>query len=535
MGSFEAEGRLGVGTGSDPDAETIARLPAEEDGDEDEAREDSPLDGAFAVRLRGEADPEQVGRYRIVRRLGAGGMSLVYVAHDDELDREVAIKLLQGGFAEVPGWRRRLRREALAMAKLSHVNIAHVYEVGEHEGRPFLAMELVRGPTLGQWMRERDRSVPEIIAMYIQAGRGLAAAHDAGLVHRDFKPDNVLVDKAGWARVLDFGLVTTPGERRAASGESRPPRFESPRGVPLSDDLSNESTRPGTVVGTPTYMPPEQMRGEEIDTRADQFSFCVALFEALHGHKPFRGRSMAELAAAIESGSLRSDEGPRVPTAIDDVLERGLAATPADRWPTMNALIDALTLAMQQRERTALEQEAADRDFRRNRELRIKLLILDGSVLGGAAAILTIARLAGWHRAGYLDAIVVLGVFWLANFLYHRRLAIDVNTINRRWHIMTMVLPPLWAVHFGLCAWADLDFTVALAFATILCAGVLIGANMMVNNANPVLPIGLLLTGVAILAYPPLRGLSLLLGIVGTFVASRWVLRRRAALQAAEP
>jgi len=514
--------------GSDPDAKTVARAPQDI---ESKLR----LGRAIEKLLDRSPEPVHIGRYEIRRRLGAGGMSLVYAAHDPALDREVAIKLLQRSFASAPGWRGRLRREALSMAKLSHVNIAHVYEVGEYEGRPFIAMELVRGPTLREWLEERDRSVPEIISMFIQAARGLAAAHQSGLVHRDFKPDNVIVDESGWARVLDFGLVLAPGERPAPPERIRDEHGE-PEPLPRREIDTDDPTEPGTVVGTPAYMAPEQMRGGEIDARADQFAFCVALYEALHGHRPFAGRSLSELAAAIESGShsgLPVTDAVRVPPAIAAVIERGLHADPRHRYPTMDALIDALTVAQQQRERTALEQAAVDRDFSQNRDVRSRLLLIDGGILGGAALVLTIARLLGIHRAGYADALLVISLFWAANLFYRRKLVVEVNAINRRWHLATMIIPPLLLIHFGLSAWMGVELTVALALATVLGAGVLGGAAAMVDNANPVLPIGLLATAIGLAAWPQMRGPVLFVGVLLTFVGSKWVLARRAALQSA--
>ena len=520
----ELESLAGTLEGADPDGETLVHGP---EGIESKLR----LGRAIESLLDRTPEPVRIGRYAIRRRLGAGGMSLVYAAHDEALDREVAIKLLQRTFATAPGWRGRLRREALSMAKLSHVNVAHVYEVGDHEGRPFIAMELVRGPTLRQWLDERERSVPEIISMFVQAARGLAAAHQAGLVHRDFKPDNVIIDPSGWARVLDFGLVLAPGER--VTGDVDRTRDEDEAvPVPGSDDEidTGDPTLPGTVVGTPAYMAPEQMRGREIDGRADQFAFCVALYEALHGRRPFAGRSLSELATAIESGShseLPITDVSRVPDAIADVIERGLSADPAARYPTMNALIDALTVAQQQRERTALEQAAVDRDFTRNRDVRQKLLLIGGIVLGGAAAVLTVGKLMGIHQAGYADAFVVLSVLWIVNLLYRRKIVAELNTINRRWHLMTMIIPPLLLVHFGLCAWAQLDFTTSLALASVLGAGVFTGASAMVDHANPMLPGGLLVTAALILAWPEMRGPMMFIGMLLTFVGSRWVLARR--------
>src|SRR5262245_2865916 len=198
-------------------------------------------------------------------------MGEVYEARDERLRRSVALKLLKAGaFDSEESGRQRLVREALALAKLSHPNIVTIYEIGEVAGEQFLAMEFVDGATLRGWLAERPRSGREIRDAFAQAGRGLAAAHGAGLVHRDFKPDNVLVDRQGRARVSDFGLVTAPHAGAAPSGDARP-------------------LETAAAVGTPKYMSPEQHGGGRVDARSDQYAFCVALYEALYGAHPFAG------------------------------------------------------------------------------------------------------------------------------------------------------------------------------------------------------------------------------------------------------
>ncbi len=325
--------------GPAPDAETIEHAP----GVESQfllARAQQRLLGAPA-----DAAPVVVGRYRIVRRLGAGAMGLVYAGRDDALDREVAIKLLQSQLADSETSRQRLMREAQAMARLNHPNVAHVYEVGEHAQQLFIAMELVRGETLRQWQRERPRSVPELLAMHLQAARGLAAAHDVGLVHRDYKPDNVMIDAGGRARVMDFGLAR-------ASGEASPSLEQLPSdGEPSASQEAMarspffaDATVTGTVMGTPAYMAPEQMAGQRVDHRADQFAFCVALYEALYGERPFSGATATARIDAIRGRERQPPERPRreVPRSVHALLRRGLAYAPADRFASMHALIDGL-------------------------------------------------------------------------------------------------------------------------------------------------------------------------------------------------
>jgi len=284
-----------------------------------------------------------VGRYQIVDRLGEGGMGVVYAAFDPELDRKVALKLLRPGREEESG-RLRLLREAQAAARLSHPNVVTVHDAGLFGEQVFVALELVDGPTLRRWLGEARRPWREVLERFLAAGRGLAAAHAAGLVHRDFKPDNVLLGRDGRVKVADFGLVRPAGELVAAEGGSGGWLQGSPASpVSPPSPLEATVTREGAVVGTPAYMAPEQLRGGVADARSDQFSFCVALWEALAGERPFAGRGAA-VASAIEKGDIREPEDQRTfPGWLRPVLGRGLATDPAARYPAMDDLLAALT------------------------------------------------------------------------------------------------------------------------------------------------------------------------------------------------
>jgi tetratricopeptide (TPR) repeat protein len=285
-----------------------------------------------------------VGRYVIRDRIGAGGMGEVFAAHDAELDRDIALKLIHGDrgsqFGSDDATQReceRLRVEAQALARLSHPNVVHVYEVGRDEaagGRMFLAMELVDGPTLGKW---RPGSLAELLDAYAQAGRGLAAAHRAGLAHRDFKPGNVLVGSDGRVRVVDFGLAApalTIAEKASTIGdESDEPRGRS----------SSSLAGPGTL----PYMAPEQAFAGTGGPLADQFSFCVALFEAVYGVRPFPAVGVMELLFKLESCTIEFPADPpplgRVPRWLRQLLQRGLSRQPEQRYPSMDALLAELT------------------------------------------------------------------------------------------------------------------------------------------------------------------------------------------------
>ncbi len=271
---------------------------------------------------------QALGRYVISGVLGSGGMGVVYAAEDPRLGRKVALKLLHPALAEVAEeQQQRLLREAQAMARLSHPNVLPVFDLGTEGRQVFLAMEFIEGPTLAAWLKQRERTWREILGIFLEAGRGLAAAHQAGLVHRDFKPTNVLVGADGRPRVTDFGLV-----RVAATLEE---------GQPQASPRSAESTltQTGTVAGTPAYMSPEQLAGRPVDARGDQFSFCVALYEALHGVRPFAADAPPEHRWMLR----RPDRSPRVPGYVRAVLARGLALEPAERFPSMDALLAALT------------------------------------------------------------------------------------------------------------------------------------------------------------------------------------------------
>jgi len=278
-------------------------------------------------------DSVVIGRYEVLRPIGAGGMGVVYAARDCKLRRTVALKMLRPGetvdVAEEK-MRKRLLREARAMAQLSHPNVLAVYDVGELDGKVFLAMELVEGGTLTHWLREKKRSWREVLDIFLAAARGLSAAHAAGLIHRDFKPDNVLVGNDGRVRVTDFGL---------ASASARSPH-QSSGGRNWEPALSLSRT---ALAGSPAYMAPEQMRSEQVDSRADIFSYCVTLHEGMYGERPFAGDSLAELEAAVLRGEVREPRrGNRTPPWVRRTVLRGLQAAPADRFQSMDAIIAAL-------------------------------------------------------------------------------------------------------------------------------------------------------------------------------------------------
>lgn len=282
-----------------------------------------------------------VGRYTVLNRLGSGGMGIVYAAFDPELDRRVALKVMhpRSKSRSDGSHKSRLLREAQAMAKLAHPNVITVHDVGMFAERVFVAMEFVDGFTLREWLEGETHDWSAIVDAFVCAGRGLAAAHAANLIHRDFKPDNVLMGRDGRVLVTDFGLA-----RRA---NSRVLTSDFPAGVTEapSGELDTEIvlTRTGALLGTPAYMSPEQHRGVEVGPLTDQFSFCVALYEALYGERPFAGNTITSLALNVIEGDVRPPpRDHRVPDWLRKVILRGLEPEPMNRFPSMDALLAEL-------------------------------------------------------------------------------------------------------------------------------------------------------------------------------------------------
>ncbi|MBZ5709095.1 serine/threonine-protein kinase [Nannocystis pusilla] len=312
-------------------------------------------------------DPASIGPFSVVRKLGEGAMGVVFEGYDHKLERKVALKLVRKKLLHEAAVRERMTREAQAMARLSNPHVVHVYQVGEHDGGIYVAMEYVEGETLSEWLKSATRPWQLILRTVCDAGRGLAAAHSAGLVHRDFKPENVLVDASGRARVLDFGLVQSEGAadeqaERAGPGASLEHELAVTNAGAASPQVtqataaateplersnalrwSTRLTQMGNVLGTPAYMSPEQHFGRPAGPTSDQFSFSITLYEALYGVRPFNGESWAAIRTQVQDGLVPPPplESP-VPRRLFKVLQRGLALEPEARWPSLAAMIAAL-------------------------------------------------------------------------------------------------------------------------------------------------------------------------------------------------
>lgn len=284
--------------------------------------EPSASDGG-ALRIERGAS---LDRYTVLRCLGSGGFGVVYAAYDPALDRQVALKVLRPdrrGEAHRDG----LVSEARALARLSHPNVVAIHDVGVVDGQVFMAMEMVEGVDLREWLAQGDRRWPQVVSRFVQAGRGIAAAHRNGLIHGDFKPSNAIVGPQGRVRVIDFGLVWETG----------PSRVERARGA------SDDGASPARLAGTLGFMAPEQLRGEAIGVAADQFSFCASVYRGLSGEMPFGADERDAVLARIEAGQVTPTAAARrLPDRIRRVLLRGMSADPACRYPSMDALVSVL-------------------------------------------------------------------------------------------------------------------------------------------------------------------------------------------------
>ncbi len=410
----------------------------------------------FDLAEPSSSPPSRIGAYHVLRELGAGGMGVVYAAYHEGLDRKVALKLVHRDRAGTSEGRAQILGEAQALARLNHPNVVQIYEIGEYEEQLFVAMEHVHGETLDVWQSRPGRRLTEILDVYRQAATGLAAAHDAGLVHRDFKPANVIVGADGRVRVLDFGLART---HRPASVQAR---VDAP-----GTTSTLEQTIGGSMSGTPAYMSPEQYAGRELDARSDIFSLSVALWEALHGQRPFAGDTLAELEANITAGNRRKPPpGTDLPGRLQHALARGLERDRDARWTTLRPILDAL----------ATDPHADPSAGGRERQI-LFIAILAAVVLFDVVPLLVVGAATDFdHRqlhalssgCGLLTLIGVSALF---------RRALLGNAYHRRMILFLGVLALVVTTHRSLAIVFDVPTRpVLLADAHILVAVCLVGA-----------------------------------------------------------
>jgi serine/threonine-protein kinase len=470
---------------------------------------EAPSEGVAAtlpdgVAGRARAAPALIGRFEVRAKLGEGGMGVVYDAYDAQLDRRVAIKLVRVGEVGAQA-HARLLREAQAMAKVSHPNVVPIYEVGEHADQVFVAMELVDGEPLSTWQRRETRSWHDSLAMYVAAGRGLAAAHACGIIHRDFKPDNVLVGGDGRPRVLDFGLArafATPADDTALHTSS-------------TSVLSVELTVAGSMMGTPTYMSPEHFRGEGIGPASDQFGFAVAVYRALFGAVPFAGETIGELRTSVCGGALRTPKDDReIPAMVVAAVLRALSCDPADRFPSMDALLDELE--------RPLRVDPSHDPARGRRARQIAAATLSVGALASLISTSAASKLdqsAGWIL---VQSCIAMGMLSTIGVVFRKSLITSAH--NRRVGLVILVTTAGFVVHRTVAYLRDsppLDTLVGdavmLGVVTVM-AGVLLEPWMIGGG-----PIALVYLAIAV-AWPGIAGpaFGALVLVYAAVAAYRW-------------
>ena len=433
------------------------------------------------------------GRFVLLRKLGEGGMGEVFAAYDEQLDRRVAIKLLHSDYTSDEG-RLRLVREAQALARVAHPNVVTVFEVGQLDGDVFLAMEFVDGVTLREWQEMEGRTTADILSAYLEAGKGLAAVHAAGLVHRDFKPTNVMVGPDERVRILDFGLA----HGRSAKNEAK-----------LSDQvqsatLDSKLTMTGAVVGTPAYMSAEQYLGEQVDARSDQFSFCVALYEAAYKKHPFGGQTMHDLLPRLLEGKpLPPSAGEQVPARVTAAIMRGLERSPENRFADMNALLEAL-----------MGEVAADpAEHSRQR-------LIYGTILVLAAGVQVVRQVvterSALHSTRELLTISLVGLLVVSLGLLLFRKSLLRNVFHRRMAGASVIALVVLSVSRGIGVFQnEPGIAVIVRDLLILCSisaavGIFLTAFTRWVWFNPVLP---LVTIVCIFSWPAHREFFCIAGL----------------------
>lgn len=366
----------------------------------------------------------KLGRYEIRSKLGAGGMGEVFLAHDAMLDRKVALKILPPELASNQNRMRRFTQEAKAAAALNHPNIAHIYEIGEHEGMHFIAMEYVDGSTLREAIHRERIGIPKLLRYLQQVAEGLTKAHAAGIVHRDLKPDNVMITRDGYPKILDFGL--------AKLTEPLTPKPMTSHAEATTEVLSRPLSRPGLVMGTVGYMSPEQVQGHPVDHRSDIFAFGCLLYEAATGQRAFESESTIDTLHKIVHTPARlvRDLNPSAPADLTRIVRRCLAKDPDDRYQSIRE--------------AAIELRDVRRDLEGAVEVKTSVpLATVTSTERNAATVDGTQRSTSPSSAEYIFAgikrhklatavvlaTIVLGSIAIAAYLYLRSTAVAIDSI----------------------------------------------------------------------------------------------------------
>lgn len=476
------------------------------------------------------ADPEQVARFPIKRRLGAGAMGVVLAGRDETLDREVAIKLVKPGRRGSDSAKQRLLREAQAMARVAHPNVVAIYEAGLHEDGVYIAMELVQGQPLDDWLKAEKRAVTAIVEQYIQAGRGLSAAHARGIIHRDFKPANVLVGDDGRTRVVDFGLArgtavideehqaiedspTEPSDASSGSDSGS----GSGSGGSSSNILNAELTGRGAMLGTPAYMSLEHFRGRAV-AASDQYSFGVALYRALYGKAPYTGDGLLGIYEAVLHEPVPTPPVlPEVPPRLASAVLRALAKEADDRWPSMDALVAELE---------AIIGVDPDHDPARSRRQR-RLIAAVVSVFALASGLIAGFR-SGWGATFTLKYVFVQSLLGLAIFavmLFALRKSVLRDAYGRRLISLFLVIVMAMTVHRATAFFSDTSLLAVLRADAVFVGAIGAFASIVLERwlivATALMAAFLVISFVAPIISVPAFGTS----IVGIVAIAVWAWR----------
>ena len=465
------------------------------------------------------ADPTQVARFAIQRRLGAGAMGVVLVGRDDTLDREVAIKLVRPGKRGSESAKQRLLREAQAMARVAHPHVVAIYEAGLHDDGVYIAMELVHGQPLDEWLKAQSRSVTAIVEQFIQAGRGLAAAHARGIIHRDFKPANVLVGDDGRTRVGDFGLARGMA---VIDEDHQPIDVASPEDSPGGSSgsrniLNSELTGRGAMLGTPAYMSLEHFRGKTV-AASDQYSFGVAMFRALYGKAPYTGDGLLGLYEAIlHEPAPTPPLHPDVPPRLASAVLRAIAKEADARFPSMQALVAELEAII------GVDPDHDPAKSRRQRRLIATLVSVFALVSGIIAGFRS-----GWGATFTLKYVFfqsLLGALVMSVLAFVFRRSVLRDAYGRRLVIFFLTLIFSICAHRATAFFSDTTLMAVLRADAVYVGAVGVFASLLLERWLIVATVFMALFLIISFAAPAVAVPAFGMGLIGTVATAAWAWR----------